>query len=59
MGEEHLERKNTPLKQSAAFAGSTLLASDTHEVLAPLGAAGLQLVGSPPYVAYKHGARAL
>src|SRR2546427_7688195 len=52
---EPVEEKTSPMKQSAAFAGSTLVTMGLVDLLAHLGPTGLLVGGLASYVAWKHG----
>jgi len=52
---ETLEEKKYPVKQSAAFAGSTAVTLGLVDVLAHLGPTGLLVGGIASYVAWRHG----
>jgi hypothetical protein len=52
---EPLEEHRYPMKQSATFAGSTLVTMGLVDVLAHLGPTGLLVGGLASYVAWKHG----
>jgi hypothetical protein len=52
---EPMEENTYPMKQSAAFAGSTLVTMGLVDLLAHLGPTGLLVGGLASYVAWKHG----
>src|ERR1700730_8339080 len=52
---DSVEEQTYPMKQSAAFAGSTLVTMGLLDVLAHLGPTGLLVGGLASYVAWKHG----
>ncbi len=52
---EPQEEKTYPIKQSAAFAGTTLVTMGLIDLLAHLGPTGLVVGGLASYVAWKHG----
>ena len=52
---EPLEEKTSPMKQSAAFAGSTLVTMGLVDLVAHLGPTGFLVGGLASYVAWKHG----
>ncbi len=52
---EPMEEKTYPLKQSAAFASSTLVTMGLVDLVAHLGPTGLLVGGLASYVAWKHG----
>lgn len=54
MNESH-EEKTYPVKQSATFAGSTIVTMGIVDVLAHLGPTGLLVSGIASYVAWRHG----